>query len=132
MSSYLNSYVTQNVANPEWSKFFVAQSAVVGVNQEINLTFANLSVAMIFISSVTLNILVNPTPPFTITDIYNNQVINFSGFSGAFAGNSFFYFVDGETMFFRLNNVNVQFGMFYQLIYDRKEKVQQPTSSSGR
>tara|TARA_R110000868_G_scaffold271771_1_gene531108 strand:+ start:873 stop:1268 length:396 start_codon:yes stop_codon:yes gene_type:complete len=131
MCSYLNSYVTQNVANPEWSKFFVAKSAVVGVNQEINLTFPNLSVALIYTSGFVVNNLV-AAPVWILTDIFNTQIAASNGLGGGFAGNTFNYYTDGETLFFRLNNANVEFFMFYQLIYDRKEKVQQPTSSSGR
>ncbi len=129
---FLDSYIKQNVANPEWSKIYVIESAAGGLGQLANASFDGLSVALIFISNIIISPLVTPTPAFTITDNFNINVINFFGFGAANVGNNFYYFIDGNQIRFNCNNANVPFALYYQLIYDRKEKVQQPTSSSAR
>jgi hypothetical protein len=129
---YIDSYIKQNISNPEWSKIYTTQSNLVGINQEINLTFSNLSVSIIFISGFITNFLIAAPGAFIITDAFNN-IVGFNNLlGGGLAGNTFYYIIDGQTLLLRCNNVNVQFGIFYQLVYDRKEKVLQPTAMSAK
>ena len=120
---FLDSYIKQTVSSAEWSKIFVAESVVVGAQQVINQTFSNQSVAVIFISNLLIVPQVAPIPAFSIIDNFGIRIAETAGAGGGNLSSNFFYFVDGDTLNFTSNSNQVKFYLYYQLVYDRKEKV---------
>ena len=121
---FAKSYIEQKISNPFYSEFLYLHSVAGGLGQQINVTFENENVELIFITNLYLDSAVSPVPAFIISDQFNNPVIDFQGVAGANSQGTFLMFNQGETLLIQSNNANLGFGIQFQKVYSSAKKFE--------